>query len=1025
MEQLTKAEQKALAATSLPAFPVQLHEIRRTVRSILDQFGRGNIFSEYTVHNFSHIESMLADLEWLIPSSTAEKLTNADWLIIVLSIYFHDLGLIVTEDEFLNRDKSAFDDFCKSVLFVDKDGLDYQNKINNYGHERADRFFYQEFVRHNHAKRIRSWVEGFQASHLGFATAQVAELNRLLSPLDPEFRGDIAIIAESHNLDDLEDATKYKTFKPYGASQNEAANLLYAAAVLRTVDLLQITSQRAPSIMMRLINPRDPISQIEWVKQNCVKGAFAVPVIGPDGIVQPEKQSDTIAIYAKFKNEDGYFGLTSYLKYTQAQLNATFNIVRNSNRSARVALDFPWRFIDISNVEAEGFIPRQFEFNLDQRKILELLTGHTLYNDSAVAIRELVQNSIDAVRLYFFEKGLKPSDHGNVSIKWKPKERVLEILDNGTGMTQDIIEAHLLKVGSSRYQDPKFIEKFPTFFPISRFGIGVLSTFMVADHVQVTTVHEDESQGREISLRSVHGNYLIKLLNKQGYSVTREIGDHGTKISLRLRASIEDLNVIETLKRWILFPPCRVTYQEDDNEVMCVGFKSPAEALRAYIDTSSYFERTKSDIRVIEIKLGEHTLAYAMRYNWHFRDMTFVTVPSRRQLRGHYIEESVGEMPVGICVEGIRVDTEILDVQSKLSYSDPILTILNCTGASSPRTNVARTALESINDRNKLYEQIYMKCLEQALSEITRLQSEENFGVHYSVEQFGIIAGPVINGLHAVLGSIDHIVDGLPTLIFESGSTRQAVSCNWLAEEGEFYTVNSSGFQGVVEILRDAPPEVTCKALAELIALKGGAIPAGGLVTNISYPRTNFSAINRKFEIAKAEASESDRRIDILWKAVKLNRSWISIPDIIYVNRHIIRQVFRNTDLERGRHSGIFLPTQEYDTNGLQNYIGFCLESTDTIYLTFMNDISVYLNKYDTSVEDGIIRSYTVSLILSAGMYEFFGGMLSARKMEEKAREIEITAGSLAPVKETLELMSKYGGAKVFSTSSWNRRNDD
>lgn len=29
-------------------------------------------------------------------------------------------------------------------------------------------------------------------------------------------------------------------------------------------------------------------------------------------------------------------------------------------------------------------------------------------------------------------------------------------MDNGTGMNIDIIENHLLKVGSSRYQDPDF-----------------------------------------------------------------------------------------------------------------------------------------------------------------------------------------------------------------------------------------------------------------------------------------------------------------------------------------------------------------------------------------------------------------------------------------------------------------------------------------------------------------------------------------------------------------------------------------
>jgi molecular chaperone HtpG len=164
--------------------------------------------------------------------------------------------------------------------------------------------------------------------------------------------------------------------------------------------------------------------------------------------------------------------------------------------------NFPWSGVDDSQVEAVGFIPSPFEFQIDQTKILDLLTGHTLYNDSSVAIRELVQNSIDAVRLQCATKKLESSLFGNISVKWKSSDLTLTIIDNGTGMTQEIIERHLLNVGSSRYQDPKFKERYPDFSPISRFGIGVLSTFMVADNVQIVTFHEEEAQGRQISLRA-------------------------------------------------------------------------------------------------------------------------------------------------------------------------------------------------------------------------------------------------------------------------------------------------------------------------------------------------------------------------------------------------------------------------------------------------------------------------------------------------------------------------------------------
>ncbi|HXH45488.1 MAG TPA: hypothetical protein VNK51_16790 [Bradyrhizobium sp.] len=112
MEKLSAAEKRALAATALPSFPIQLHEVRRTVKAILDLFGRCNFFSEYTVHDFSHVEAMLADLDWIIPDATKEAMTPADWLLITLAIYFHDLGLIVTEDEYQNRDRADFAAFA-------------------------------------------------------------------------------------------------------------------------------------------------------------------------------------------------------------------------------------------------------------------------------------------------------------------------------------------------------------------------------------------------------------------------------------------------------------------------------------------------------------------------------------------------------------------------------------------------------------------------------------------------------------------------------------------------------------------------------------------------------------------------------------------------------------------------------------------------------------------------------------------------------------------------------------------------
>ena len=95
--------------------------------------------------------------------------------------------------------------------------------------------------------------------------------------------------------------------------------------------------------------------------------------------------------------------------------------------------------------------------------------------------------------------------NGAINITWDSQGRTLEIKDNGTGMTQEVIERNFLRVGSSYYQSSQFQKRYPDFNPISRFGIGVLSTFMVADHVEVVTCHLEEPLARRLELRTVQG----------------------------------------------------------------------------------------------------------------------------------------------------------------------------------------------------------------------------------------------------------------------------------------------------------------------------------------------------------------------------------------------------------------------------------------------------------------------------------------------------------------------------------------
>jgi molecular chaperone HtpG len=687
------AEQHAASASELTPFGgINLSSIRRDLSELLQAIRTNGFFEEYTMHDISHIDAMLAQLEWLIPAETQGIMTIADWLLIVLSAYFHDLGMLVTKDEYNRRESSTgYLAFREQTLnSQDAADQDFAARIKTLTGENLERFLYQEYVRQTHASRIRTWIEG-RENELGTTGAAGDEVRRLLSPLDSVFKSDLAIVCESHHLDDLDDTNKYPVDRPYGPGPQEKANVQYAAIMLRTMDLLHITRDRTPSVAFRIINPQDPVSQREWARQQAVRSVRSKVAEDSEGNLDASLPRDTIEVHARYDNANDYFGLTSYLQYAEDQLRLSYDWMARSNKRLDVPDQFPWRRIDTSNIEAIGFLNRPFEFILDQDKILELLTGHTLYNDSSVVVRELVQNSLDAVRL---AHGSEAESTGLIRINWDSARQVLEIVDNGIGMTQEIIERNFLRVGTSYYQEPQFQKQHPDFFPISRFGIGVLSTFMIADQVEVITCHAEEPKARRLELRTVHGKYLISLLDKTDSTVAGLL-PHGTIVRLSLRPSAVIRDVIRLARHWIIIPGCRVEVSVDFKDAIQIGYKSTKEALEAALASIgtpvSESQTVDGSIRVIDGVSEGVSLAFAVRWSSSFKDWQFFSFS--RQSDSPSIEPNVGT-----CAEGIRVESGspgFVSGDSSQAPDRPLpLAIANIVGRNAPRTNVARSNFE-------------------------------------------------------------------------------------------------------------------------------------------------------------------------------------------------------------------------------------------------------------------------------------------------------------------------------------------
>lgn len=914
---LTSAEEHAIKATQHPPFGVNINSIRSTLIQMLEMFGRNNFFREYTVHSYDHINSMLCDLDWIIPAQTKTQLTDADWLLIVLSIYFHDLGLVITEEEYLNRDKSAFAVFCERRLFEGRDGKEYQTKVDQLGSDVAERFFYQEFVRTNHAARVRSWIEGRVIPELGYAKAQIAEMNKLLTSLDADFRSDLAIVCESHNLDDISNLKKYKMFRPYGNSEAETANVIYAVAILRTVDLLQITNQRAPSVAFRFINPTDPISQLEWIKQNAVKRICPRPAFDLDGNATDDVLPDTISVYAKFKDQNGYFGLTSYLRYAQSQITESFDVVQKANKQITKKYLFPWRQVDDSKVEADGFIPTPFQFKIDHERILDLLTGHTLYNDSSVAIREIVQNSIDAVRLQAHLSGSDSHDIGRIEVIWSPERRSLVVQDNGTGMSQEIIVNHLLRVGSSRYKSQKFLETYPQFHAISRFGIGILASFMVADDIEITTFCKESDVGRQISLRTVHGKYLVKLMGKDSKEY-EAIGAHGTRVELRFRATTGPINVLQVIRNWFLFPRCKILVSIGVEAPVSVGFDSPSKALESFLNRGE-FAGKKDKIEIVEQKVGYLTVAYMMLYNERFREKSMLTINAFLGPANDF-----GNLPAGICVEGVRVEGPVNLYQN----GNSIFSVINCVGPDAPTTSVSRSALENNPSRIEFEQRLLGIYLSQIALEMERLEKVEGFSDSYAVAQFPYIAGSLSEGIRIDLGLSQY--RKFPMFMIENKGERMVASTEQLLTWDFVNTVEGRSFDALTELLRDAGAMLTAKDVADKCNFRGSPFPEGPLLTSRLNSGVARNLFGSEFEISELRAYAVERRLDVKWGKRGADKKWIESP-----GEHILQsrlpkefnllQQYRQSRINRtGKLSAerVHVCKEEMICEGLSGHIG-------------------------------------------------------------------------------------------------------
>jgi molecular chaperone HtpG len=278
-----------------------------------------------------------------------------------------------------------------------------------------------------------------------------------------------------------------------------------AAGLAKALDL------GAPATAAVVCNHLSSSADITWEQY---QGSFSVTGAGPHPYL-----SGTIQMKIQCRNPDIHRALKHHERGIQRQL-------QHINR--HVSPRFIYSDV-LFEIEAQGYAPVDLKFSVDTSAALKLLTGNRLYSDNRVFLRELLQNAVDACNL---RKRLEPSYEPSIHIRFNKDISKVTVRDNGIGMDRQWIEKYFLTIGISLYQSSEVRSarqrSHIDFSFISQFGIGFLSSFLVAEKIIIKTRKSDGSGMR------------ITITNLRDYFDVRDLDDAfapGTEVTLHLKPS--------------------------------------------------------------------------------------------------------------------------------------------------------------------------------------------------------------------------------------------------------------------------------------------------------------------------------------------------------------------------------------------------------------------------------------------------------------------------------------------------------
>lgn len=530
-------------------------------------------FPYYTLHDNTHTAGVCKWMHLLL-GDKAKLISMKEAALLLMAACCHDLGMLIGENEETELIAQAKKEWGDWKEYFER----HPNDREKLDSKKACHEVVINYVRENHHLRVEKII----SSKLDFSSDFF---------LDWEISEEMLIaVCKSHGekLNDL----KLNT-------ENIDVNL--CAVLLRLADALDYDSNRAPNILLRFLEldkkylPENSDDDDAKSKEEREKSLKEWRKNRAGGFHRSHPRSMTITYRAKCYQPHIEAELNDYLKWLKEELQECYNFVDEYCKEYSGKENNPIPLILESKIKPFGYDSAEIRLMMDQNRVLELLSGEELYGEQGVFVRELLQNSIDAVLMRCECDESFSLEQGKIDVDvWTDEQNGrycwFRIKDNGIGMDKDIVQKYFLNVARSYYNDEegyikdllKQGKKVSSFKPISRFGIGILSCFMGEgknNRMEVSTKRYSFDKSKpskpvRLDITGLNGYYYLTELSevKKGEPMPQPpreeaafeyMRDEGTTICLRLdlyNTSISSFR--ELLDKYIRFPKIKVSFTD-------------------------------------------------------------------------------------------------------------------------------------------------------------------------------------------------------------------------------------------------------------------------------------------------------------------------------------------------------------------------------------------------------------------------------------------------------------------------------